>query len=259
MGENKYFLAILVTAIIMALFFYSDKKKSSEEKNDTAIELAIDDKNKIIMPVATPKSSLVSSDQSPTVSTNLDQLKISDVKSRVTESVMANYYSHMKNMAKCFGLQLTPASDKVEPNPENLMNHLRTSLGDAVVQMDDWSQTDIIENGKKKRIRVDFDYPDGATPSRRLSMYQINSYGMPEIINLTPDQTNDPNEAYISSLIEGHQVATAEKGIRAYYSEGEELIYTSKDGLLSSISISKGIRNFTCNNLTEDSSSCFCQ
>jgi hypothetical protein len=127
------------------------------------------------------------------------------------------------------------------------------------MQMDDWSQTEILDqDSKRKRVRVDYDYVDNANPTKRLSMYQINSYGMPEIMNLTAEEVNDPNQSYIDSLIEGNKVMSDEKGVRAYFAEGEELIYTVRNGQLQNISINHADKSFNCFNLDDEKSSCSC-
>ena len=210
--------------------------------------------NKIV-PALTAQSLPVSSDS------NLRPSSAAVGETRqVSELVLKQFSLHLKSMAKCLGLAGAPAiSEKTEPTIDNLGANLKAALGDIVVQMDDWTQIEILDqNSVRKRVRVDYDYPDGSNPSRRLSMYQINSYGMPEIMNLTADEANNPNEAYISSLTEGHKVITDEKGTRVYFQDGEELIYSLRNGQLQSVSINKADKSFNCFNLDEENSSCSC-
>jgi hypothetical protein len=128
------------------------------------------------------------------------------------------------------------------------------------VQIDDWSQFDLTDKtGTKKRYRVDYDYPDGVTPNRRLSSYTLNSYGALEIDNLTSDQTDNPNEAYIESLKEGTHVLSEERAARVYYSQGEELAFTMKNGKLDTFNITRSEYSINCSGLTEENSRCTCQ
>ena len=139
------------------------------------------------------------------------------------------------------------------------MTQLRGSVGEPVVQLEDWSQFDLVDKtGVKKRVRVDYDYPDGATPNRRLSTYTLNTYGSYEIDNLTNDQSDNPNESYIESLKEGQRLQVEEKSSRVYFSQGEELIVASRNGRLNSLSITRGQYSYNCFNLSEENSACTC-
>ncbi len=250
--NSKYLIAIAATLFVM-VFLFSQDKTENNSKNGTNVSEAAKVK-KIIQPPA-GSSSVVSSD----VKSAVGSVPTAETR-QTSELVLKQFASHLKTMTKCLGLTGPQTiNEKAEPSLENLTANLRASLGDVVVQMDDWSQTEILDQASvRKRVRVDYDYPDGATPSRRLSMYQINSYGMPEIMNLTEDEVNNPNEAYISSLTEGYKVLAEEKGARAYYSDGEELIFSVRNGQLQSVSINKGDRSFNCFNLDQENSSCTC-
>ena len=176
----------------------------------------------------------------------------------ISENIMKLFGENLAAMQKCLGISAATPGPAV-PSPENLLNFLRPALGETVVQIDDWTQTDLIDKaGVKKRMRVDFDYPDGVTANRRLSMYTVNSYGALEIDNLTNDQSDNPNAAYVESLKEGNQVVSEEKAARAYFSQGEEVVYTMKNGRLDTVSVSKGDRAMNCSNLSDDTAKCSC-
>lgn len=250
--NSKYLLAILATTFLMVFFFTKDKKNKIKNTNlsDTT-EYA---ERKTARPTVATPSLLASSD------TKIQAASEPITENRqASESVQKNFSFHLKSMGKCLKLIEQNVAEKSEPTTDNLMANLRSSFGDMVVQMDDWSQTEFLDQGAvRKRVRVDYDYPDGTNPTRRLSMYQINSYGMPEIVNLTADEVNNPNEAYVSSLFEGHKIVTEEKGARAYFSDGAELIFSVRNGQLQSVSINMGDRSFNCFNLDEENSSCTC-
>lgn len=252
--SSKYLIAIVATILLMAFLFSKDKNEK-QNQNESEEEIYSAPLNNIKSSPLAAQSSAVSSDEKSASSA------VAATENRQMSELISTQFSlHLKSMAKCLGLTgVQVYGEKTEPTIENLTSNLRLSLGDVVVQMDDWVQTEIIEQSStKKRVRVDYDYPDGATPSRRLSMYQINSYGMPEIMSLTADEMNNPNEAYISSLIEGHEIVTEEKGARAYFPDGEELIFSVKNGHLQSLSVNKGERSFNCFDLDKENSSCTC-
>jgi hypothetical protein len=172
---------------------------------------------------------------------------------------MKNFVTHLQEVQKCLHLNNMNVDQLADPRPDNLLSLLRPTLGEAVVQIDDWSQFDMTDkNGVKKRIRVDYDYPDGVTPNRRLSSYTLNSYGALEIDNLTTDQADNPNEAYIESLKEGSHVTSEERAARVYYSQGEEVSFTMRNGKLDTFSISRSEYSINCTALTEENSKCSC-
>lgn len=249
--KTRYLLAILATAFVMVLLFAKDKKSRVKEAAvQKAGELA-EAKPAVISAavVANP----VSEDQMAAAAEVLAD------KRQISEVVQRKFSVHLRSLARCLKLPEPAVSEKIDPTPDLLLSNLRSSFGDMVVQMDDWSQTEFLEQGSvKKRVRVDYDYPDGATSTRRLSMYQINAYGMPEIVNLTADEVNNPNEAYVTSLYEGQKVIAEEKGARVYFPNGEELIFSVRNGLLQSVSLNKGDHSFNCFNLDEENSSCTC-
>lgn len=253
--NTKYLVAIGATILVMAFLFSTEKKEKNAEANEEQTEQSVAPAQR-----AVPASDLIvanasSVDKTPAIT--LPAAEVNPVNPKVAEFFAGN----LKYMNKCLGAISANAAvaESVAPTPDNLLNQLRSSLGDVVMQMDDWSQTEIVDqDSKRKRVRVDYDYIDGATPTKRLSMYQINSYGMPEIMNLTTEEVNNPNQAYIDSLIEGNKVINDEKGVRAYFAEGEELIYTVRNGQLQNVSINRGDKSFNCFNLDDEKSSCSC-
>lgn len=253
--NTKYLVAIGATIIVMALLFSKDNSEKSADNSDESVEETSSVAAKpAVVTSSDVTASAASVDKTPAL--NLPVAEIQPVNPRVAEL----FAKHLQYMNNCLAIASTaPVGDKVAPTADNLFNQLRTSLGDVVVQMDDWSQTEIIdEKSVRKRVRVDYDYIDGATPTRRLSMYQINSYGMPEIVSLSNEEVNNPNQAYVDSLIEGNKVVNDEKGARAYFAEGEELIYTIRNGQIQNVSINRADKSLNCFNLDDEKSTCTC-
>jgi hypothetical protein len=251
--KARHFL--LVAAIVGLMFFLLFKKSTKKGSQDT------DDTEAVEQSVVTAVTE---------VSPSLGRLNSADATASVTPSASAvavddtfslRFSETLSQMSKCIGLVNMPQpAGKVDPVPDQLVGSIRSSLGEAVVQMDDWSQTEVVEkNGVVKRIRVDFDYPDGVTPMRRLSMFTINSYGAAELVELTDAESNNPNEAYIQSLSEGLQVASEERAGRVYFSQGEELMFTVKNGKLQNFSVTRGNKNFSCSDMdSAETSRCIC-
>ena len=242
---------LIVAIVAIAIFLYSKKKKKSHVVDDESEIAEVETKS----PLPKAQAALVASTDA---STAVAAAPV--VTPAYNEAAALKFSGHLDNMARCLSLaNAQPHSEKVDPTPDALVGALRSSLGDSVVQLDDWSQVEGVEkNGDKKRIRVDYDYPDGATATRRLSMFSINSYGAPEIVNLTEDQINNPNEAYIESLKDGLKVTIEDRAARVYFAQGEELMFTIRNGKLQTFSMSRGDRYFNCSNLDQENSLCSC-
>lgn len=254
--SSRYWIGIAATVLLMFFLFSKDKKQKMKQQNSGITENISEQKK--VLPDTQTQTGAVSSDLK--VTSGAAAAVVSNEVRPISENVQKKFSAHIKLMTKCLALtNPQPLGEKIDPTLDNLMSNLKTSLGDVVVQMDDWSQTEFVDQGNiRKRVRVDYDYLDGTTPTRRLSMYQINSYGMPEIMNLTAEEVNNPNEAYIASLFEGRKVINEDKGVRSYFADGEELIFSLRNGQLQSVSINKGDRSFNCFNLDDENSSCTC-
>lgn len=252
--NNKSIFVLGALIIVAALFLFKDPKKRTKNVEDEA------EYSETESEVKTPEQV-----EQPIQSASTDLSKVQQAANpapapQVNELILKKYSQHLMNMERCLRLQNQNFTDSAaQPSPENLISGLRPNLGDTVVQLDDWAQYDLLDkSGVKKRIRVDVDYPDGATPNRRLSMYTVNSYGALEIDNLTNDQSDNPNMAYIESLKDGMQTLSEEKAVRVYFAQGEELLYTMKNGQIDSFSISKTDRAYNCTNLMSENSVCTC-
>ncbi len=245
---------IFVALIVGLIFFFLFKKTTKKTENDS-------DETEVSEPSASPaaannfKTGSVSSSD-----TTIAPQQGAAGAAVVDEGAAIKFSETVSQMGKCLSLSSMPApAAKVDPVPDNLVGSIRSSLGEAVVQMEDWSQSEVVEkNGTVKRIRVDFDYPDGATPMRRLSMFTINSYGASELMELTDAESNNPNEAYVQSLTEGLQVSVDERAGRVYFSQGEELVFTTKNGKLQNFSVTRGNKNFSCSEMDSEASRCIC-
>lgn len=251
-SKSVFVLGALI--IVAALFLFKDPKKHNQQTDDES-EYSETESNEKSTTKAVQQVKAQSLD-----STQAQPVAVAAAQSQLNEAVLKRYSQHLMNMEKCLRLQNQNFTDSTAtPSADNLISGLRPNLGDTVVQLEDWAQYDLLDkSGAKKRIRVDVDYPDGATPNRRLSMYTVNSYGALEIDNLTNDQSDNPNMAYIDSLKDGMQTLTEEKAVRVYFAQGEELLYTMKNGQIDSFSISKMDRAYNCTNLMAENSTCTC-
>jgi hypothetical protein len=252
--KTRHIVLVVLILVMMGVYYYKDRSQTVDSVDADSSEET---------QVANPYRPSPSQAQNEMASTDLTTavLPIQNPENQpISEAVQKRFAVHMVNLEKCLRLSSASATLPVlQPTSDQLMAQLRGSLGEPVVQLEDWTQFDVIDKvGVKKRIRVDYDYPDGATPNRRLSSYTLNSYGSYEIDNLTNDQSDNPNEAYVESLKEGQRLTQEEKSSRFYFSQGEELIVSLKNGRLTSMSVTRGEYAYNCNNLSEETSVCTC-
>ena len=254
--KNNHLLIAGAIVILVALVFFNrkkeDKKVDFHEDEEQSQELQPAPKRQEPENAQLPLSQdNTSAPAAQNTEPNENDLREAQLRSR--------FASHMQNLSRCLGLSSAMTPDSAPLDPDTVISALRPNLGEVVLQMNDWSQTEFVDrDSTRKRVRVDFDYIDNSNYSRRLSMYQINEYGMPEIVELTPDQSNNPNQGYIDSLSEGLPVTSRESAARVYFNHGEEFVFSIRNGRLQNISVTRGERAFNCYNLDQDSSNCSC-
>ena len=256
MSDKKLGIIAAVLLVVAGYYFFRPKGNEKSEP-PKEVEEEVDERRAAPPPPVAPTTPGASvTGRPPVLETPTTAL---EDKPEVSEDVKKQFANHMVLMARCLGTKAASPENPPEPTIEGLMDQLRPALGNSVMQMHDWSQTEILDHdGVRRRVRVDYDYVEGEEPKRRLSMYQMNAYNMPEIVELTPDQADNPNAGYISSLVEGKKIIGDESANRVYFGNGEELLFSTRDGYLNNISVSKGDRTFNCHNLDDGRSACTC-
>ncbi|MGZ3724629.1 MAG: hypothetical protein ACXWQQ_02475 [Pseudobdellovibrio sp.] len=251
--KNRYVFLFGAIIVVMALYFLNRGKLKSADA-DTDNEISDTDsepkKNPQILPTTSVSATVTAVSATAEVKPN----------NQVSDEVMRKFALNLVEVQKCLAFSAKSAGpDMAAPSIDNLLVMLRPNLGEVIVQLDDWQQFDYIDKSNvKKRARVDIDYPDGVTPTRRLSLFTYNAYNTLEIDNLTNDQSDNPNLAYIESLKEGSQVLSEERAARYYFHQGEELVYTIKNGNLDSFNISRADRAINCTNMSTEAARCSC-
>ncbi len=252
--RSKYLLAITITAVIMAFFFFKDRSESPLQLSDTAAEVENTDQeanvsegsDKIIEKQAADSKSIK---EKTAQNTSAEQI----------EETELNFSANLKQMGVCLGIQTSAESEKLAPSFENLITSLKPGLGEIVVRMDDWTQTDLkYADGTMKRIRTEIEYLDTGSPVKRAQLYKINDQGMPEMQPLSTDLATDPSEEFLNSLKADGKETLEEKGGRVYYQEGEELVLVERSGKVQSFSLSKGEKTFSCTETDVSTSNCQC-
>lgn len=254
--RKDFLTAIVVTGIAMAVFYYLDRKPSLTtqkfQKETTDQERNAPLMNSVTQSVDSTgtANNVVSSDKTQAVPQNPEGV----------EQVQKKFSEHLKEIGQCLQFKNAVDSEKIDPTFDNLIVSLRPALGEVVVQMDDWTQRDLRSaDGELIRIRTETDFQNATgRPVKRVQLYKLNGQNNPELQNLDPEKSVNPEDSYIDTLSAGASTFLEEKGGRAYYQEGEELVIIERNGKVESISLSKGSKTVSCSGLDSLKSSCQC-
>lgn len=258
--RKDFVIGIFATLTAMAVFYFYDlseqKKILTEEKtnNEKSLE-SVQAESTSVLAVA------ISADATVAAAKILGTTPGEPAKPEDSQQVYKLFSEHLKAMGTCLEIKNSIDSDAVDPTFDNLVVSLRPALGEIVVQMDDWTQRDLRNTeGDRKRIRTEVSYQDGGTnsPTKRVQLYNVNDQGMPELQSIDPEQSVNPTDAFIDSLKTGFETSLEEKGGRAYYQEGEEIVMIERNGKLESVSISRNGKTASCSGLDSLKSVCQC-
>lgn len=250
----KYFLAITITLVTMAFFFFKDRGGNPSQLADTAAEV---ENTQQVANLAAGADKII--EKQAADSKSIKEKTAQDASAEQAEEIELNFSANLKQMGVCLGFSTATESERLIPSFENLITSLKPGLGEIVVRMDDWTQTDLkYADGTMKRIRTEIEYQDTGSPVKRAQLYKINDQGMPEMQPLSTELATDPSEEFLNSLKADGQETLEEKGGRVYYQEGEELVLVERSGKVQSFSLSKGEKTFSCTETDVTTSNCQC-
>lgn len=164
----------------------------------------------------------------------------------------------LKPMAACLSLYQVPQGERIEPTFDNLAAALKADLGEPILNSEDWISWSLRVDSEERRIRIETDYSDTEQAMRHLMYFKIDAQGQPAMIPLSPENTKNPSEAFVSSLQKDGEVYQEEKGRRAYFENGQELVLTEKNGRIDDLEFSNGAKTFRCGGLLSASPRCKC-
>jgi hypothetical protein len=247
---RKQFLAVIAgTIFLMALMYWNDTSKSvdkikpmaSSGQSQPELESEEAPQEKFVAQMSSSDMTEVSPTQAP----DNENQKI--------------FATHLKTISQCLQIKNNTEYDQVDPTFDNLVVSLKPAMGDITVFTDDWAQTDLQYNdGTLKRLRVEVGYDDPGNPSKFLQVYKLNEQNIPEMEELDPQHSFNPTDEYVESMKNGAHILLHEKGGRAYFPAGEEMIVIERNGKLESFTMTKNNKTISCNAMTSAASNCQC-
>lgn len=194
-------------------------------------------------------------------STSTDILSGSYEKIKIDENLLSkNFSKSLIDAGLCLNLSTNSDSETIEPNSEGLANVLRPDMGDVVMKNEEKVESYFqSSNGEKRKLRLEMDYTGENTVVRKLtySTQQENSAWIDQ--ELTPEQSEDPSESFISSLMNDGDLYYEEKVAKMYFQNGEDISYFSSDGRILSYEFYHEGKKFTCKDLHSETTKCICQ
>jgi len=163
----------------------------------------------------------------------------------------------MKQMAACIGLN-SNSGERMDPSFDSLLALVKSDLGDPILRSEDWVTWNMKAGAEERRIRIETDYSDSDQASRHLLYFKVDKEGQPTLIPLPAEQTKDPSESFIASLQKDGEVYEEEKGERAYFENGQEMVLTEKNGKIDDLEFSNGSKTFRCAGILTTAPSCKC-
>jgi hypothetical protein len=247
---RKEFLAVIAgTIFLMALLYWNDNSKSVDKIKPVAASA----RSQSEFESATSQENFVSQSTSSDATEAAAPVQLNEVENHKL------FAGHLKTISQCLQIKNNVDYDQVDPTFDNLIVSLKPAMGDVTVFTDDWAQTDLqYSDGTLKRLRVEVGYDDPGNPSKYLQVYKLNEQNIPEMENLDPQQATNPTDEYVESMKTGANILLHEKGGRAYFPGGEEMIVIERNGKLESFTMTKNNKTISCNTMTSAASNCQC-
>ncbi len=250
---RKELLIILALVLAGMIYFYSkDNEVSFQKPNITTV----DSTDAAESTESAPQEKFVAAEPAVNLA---DQATVISEANQDQIFIETAFAGHLKSMNQCLQIKNQADQEQTVPSFEQLQNSLKPAIGEMSVFTDDWQQTDLkYSDGISRRIRTEINYEDEVNPKKYLYVYKMNDQGLPELEPLDEDKTINPTDDFISSLEAGADITIKEKGGRAYFQGGEELIVIEKNNMLESFTMSKNNKTFSCSSLSNKESNCQC-
>lgn len=248
---KKESLAIIAgTIFLMAILYWNDHQSNVDQIKPFVSSI----KNVETVSETSPQKNLVtttsSADASTAVAPPMDQEQ---------RDMSIQFVLTLKAIGQCLQIKNVVDGDQIDPTFDNLIVSLKPVLGDITVYTDDWTQADVqFSDGTQKRIRTEINYDNPGNPVKYLQVYKLSDMGIPEMEDLDPQHTTSPSDEYIESLKVGSNTSLHEKGGRAYFQGGEEVVIIERNGLIESVTMTKNNKTVSCNAMTSKESGCQC-
>lgn len=164
----------------------------------------------------------------------------------------------LRQMSICLGIRSLSDVVKMEPTFDNLVSTIKPELGDPILRSQDWVTWNLKVGNEERRIRVETDYSDSEETSTHLLYFKLDAQAQPTLIPLPAEQTRNPSDTFIASLQKDGETYLEEKGERAYFENGQEMVLTERNGKIDDLEFANGTKTFRCAGILTSAAACKC-
>lgn len=166
---------------------------------------------------------------------------------------------HLRTIGECLQIQ-NSLDDTAEASFNALNSSMRTVFGDVYENQLDWKNVHLtLANGEKRRLHFEIEALGEENTATRLRYFGVDAEDLPVPLPLPNDQQSlNPSSELVESLENEGQVTLREEAHRAVYSNGAELYYVERNGVLSEVEINFQGNSVKCHDLQNAQGNCSC-
>lgn len=234
--QKKLILLGVLVLIGIGLHFLRNKPSVSESVTSTESSLPeISDGSVAPMPLATTGPTL----QSPTEIAK----ESPQVVPGKTPLEQFNQVTHCLDVdAQTFDLD--------DMHPEKFVTKIQQTFGGVTMKSEDWSRRRIrMKSGEERSIRIELDENDEGKVVKRLTYYGSANESPESALPISKEQTDNPSETLIASLVSDGELLTTEKSYTLYFNNGPQAKYLERNGVVVGFEFDLNGHSFQCDNL----------
>lgn len=183
---------------------------------------------------------------------------VSDAASESNEALARSNMTFMLNkLSECTEIKNSASDANAEPTLQTVLDSVQSDLGEPVIRSEDWNSTEVLLNdGSRRIIRMETVYEDDDIV-KKLKYYQVGEQGLTPL-ELTREQSINPNDSFLASLEKEGEVINREKSERVFFQNGEEVMFVEKNGKILNSEIIRAGKSLKCGEFGQQSFRCQC-
>lgn len=260
--STRVIVSALIAAVVVGAVYYFKNGNTGAPANSEISANQNDSPDIAGEPVqSNSKNSSMPSEPAPPIDTSA---ALQDNKNFIpTEmedpKIFSMWNENLKTMAICLNMKTKALTKDQDVSFENINQAINEDLGEVVAQYEDWTATDIrTPTGEVRRIHLKYNN-EVEPPTRKLTYYTYKN-GKEEVLPLTPEQANNPNDTAVASIEGDGRVFGQTISRRIAYINGDDLLLTERNGKVYSYSLHHDGARFTCTGADKSSTfKCSCK
>ncbi|MNL37069.1 hypothetical protein D3C87_1591900 [compost metagenome] len=134
--------------------------------------------------------------------------------------------------------------------PEKFVAKMQETFGGITMKSEDWSRRRIrMKSGEERSIRIELDENDEGKVVKKLTYYGSASESPESVLPISREQTDNPSETLIASLVSDGELLATEKSYTLYFNNGPQATYLERDGVVVGFHFDLNGKSFQCENM----------